>query len=157
MSKSINKVIILGNATREPELRYTPSGTAVCSFSIATNREWKDASGQKKDEVTFHKIVAWSKLAEIISQYVKKGSKVYTEGRIANRSWNDQQGNPRNVTEIIANDIILLDSKRVGQVIAVPAVDSTQLLPPEPDPVKNVTVDVEKDTKEDVPPSGTLS
>ncbi len=153
--RSLNKSTLIGNVTKDPELRYTPSGTAVCSFSVATNREWKDSTGQKKEEATFHKVVAWSKLAEIISQYVKKGSKVYVEGRIANRSWNDQQGNARNVTEIITEELILLDSKRVEQSTQntiAPAVDNTQLLPPEPEVEKvvDVVTDVKEDIKKDV-------
>lgn len=158
--RSLNKATLIGNLTKDPELRYTPNGSAVCSFSIATNREWKDSTGAKKDEATFHRIVAWSKLAEIISQYVKKGSKVYVEGRLANRSWNDQQGNPRNVTEIVADELILLDSKRLDQgtqVAAAPVVDNAQLLPPEPEvvkkPTEGVVADVKKeDVKKDVNP-----
>jgi len=153
--RSLNKSTLIGNVTKDPELRYTPSGTAVCSFSVATNREWKDSTGQKKEEATFHKVVAWSKLAEIISQYVKKGSKVYVEGRMANRSWNDQQGNPRNVTEVIADELILLDSKRVEQTTTAPAVDNAQLLPPEPsqEPVVEKVADVVSEIKKDVSPS----
>lgn len=111
MAKSLNKAQIIGNLTRDPELKYTPQGTAVCSFSVATNRQWNDSQGQKKDEVTFHRVVAWTKLAEICAQYLKKGTKVFIEGRLANRDWEDQQGQKHYVTEIVADDMIILSNK----------------------------------------------
>ena len=115
--KSLNKIILIGNATRDPELKYTPQGTAVCSFSMATNRDWKDQAGQAKSESTFHRIIAWGKLGEIISQYLTKGGRVYIEGRISNRSWVDQQNVTHYITEVIASDMILLDNRKstVGQ------------------------------------------
>jgi single-strand DNA-binding protein len=122
--KSVNKVTLLGNTTNDPELKYISQGTAICNFSIATNREWKDASGQKKDEATFHRIVAWGKLGEIISQYVKKGDKIYIEGRISNRSWDDQNGQKHYMTEIVATDMVLLSNRR--DVLA-------NNMPPEPE------------------------
>jgi single-strand DNA-binding protein len=111
MAKSLNRVQLLGNLTRDPELRYTPSGTAVCSFGIATNRSWKTDDGQTHDESEFHNIVAWNKLAEICSQFLVKGRKVYVEGRLATREWTGQDGQKRNRTEIVIDDMILLDSK----------------------------------------------
>jgi single-strand DNA-binding protein len=115
MAKSLNRVQLIGNLTRDPELRYTPSGTAVCSFSIATNRSWTTDTGEKKDEVDFHRIVAWNKLAEICSQFLVKGRKVYVEGRLTTRSWAAQDGTQKQTTEIIINDMILLDSRRTGE------------------------------------------
>lgn len=112
MAKSLNRVQLIGNLTRDPELRYTPNGTAVCSFGIATNRSWTTDSGEKKDEAEFHNIVAWNKLAELCSQFLKKGGKVYVDGRLATRSWNAQDGTPRTRTEIVISDMILLDGKR---------------------------------------------
>jgi len=112
MAKSLNRVQLIGNLTRDPELRYTPNGTAVCSFSIATNRSWTTEAGEKKDEAEFHRIVAWNKLAEICSQFLVKGRKVYVEGRLSTRSWNAQDGTQKSTTEIIISDMILLDSKR---------------------------------------------
>jgi single-strand DNA-binding protein len=132
--KSLNKASLIGNTTKDPELKYTPSGTAVCTFSIATNREWKDATGVKKEEATFHRIVAWSKLAEIISQYVVKGSKVYIEGRISNRTWKDQAGVDHYMTEIVADELILLDSKKSGPAVATAYSEPE---PPEPTAIKN--------------------
>ncbi len=116
MAKSLNRAQLIGNLTRDPELRYTPSGTAVCSFSIATNRSWTTDTGEKKDEAEFHRIVAWNKLAEICSQFLVKGRKVYVEGRLVTRSWNAQDGTQRNTTEIVISDMILLDSRRPEEV-----------------------------------------
>jgi len=123
MARSLNRVQLIGNLTRDPELRYTPNGTAVCSFSIATNRSWTNDSGEKKDEVEFHRIVAWSKLAELCSQFLVKGRKVYVEGRLQTRSWAAQDGTQKQTTEIIINDMILLDSKRTGEQEVVAAED----------------------------------
>jgi len=112
MPRSLNRVQLIGNLTRDPELRYTPAGTAVCSFSIATNRNWTTDQGEKKEEVEFHRIVAWNKLAELCSQFLLKGRKVYVEGRLATRNWTGQDGAQKQTTEIIISDMILLDSKR---------------------------------------------
>src|SRR3989338_9199895 len=112
MARSLNKAELIGNLTRDPELRYTPQGTAVCSFGLATNRSWVTDSGEKKEEAEFHRIVAWNKLAELCSQLLTKGRKVYVEGRLSNRSWTGQDGAQRNVTEIVINDMIILDSRR---------------------------------------------
>jgi single-strand DNA-binding protein len=114
MARSLNKAQLIGNLTRDPELRYTPSGTAVCSFSIATNRNWTTDTGEKKEEVEFHRIVAWNKLAELCSQFLTKGRKVFVEGRLTTRSWDAQDGTKKQTTEIIINDMILLDNRRTG-------------------------------------------
>ena len=139
--KNLNKATLIGNVVKDPELKYTPQGTAVVSFSVATNRDWKDASGAKKEEATFHRIVAWSKLAEIISQYVIKGSKVYVEGRISNRTWKDQAGADHYITEIVADELILLDNKKTSQDNA-PSFNNTN----EPDP--NATIENEPENEE---------
>jgi single-strand DNA-binding protein len=112
MARSLNRVQLIGNLTRDPELRYTPNGTAVCSFGLATNRSWKTDAGEKHDEAEFHNIVAWNKLAELCSQFLVKGRKVYVEGRLATRTWTAQDGAQRNRTEIVISDMILLDSNR---------------------------------------------
>lgn len=112
MARSLNKVQLIGNLTRDPELRYTPTGTAVCSFSIATNRSWTTDSGEKKEETDFHRIVAWNKLAELCSQLLSKGRKVYVEGRLANRKYTAQDGQEKQITEIVIEDMLVLDSKR---------------------------------------------
>jgi single-strand DNA-binding protein len=110
MARSLNRVQLIGNLTRDPELRYTPAGTAVCSFSIATNRSWTTDTGEKKDEADFHRIVAWNKLAELCSQFLSKGRKVYVEGRLTTRNWTAQDGGQRSTTEVVISDMILLDS-----------------------------------------------
>lgn len=115
MARSLNKVQLIGNLTRDPELRYTPQGTAVCTIGLATNRQWATESGEKKDEAEFHRLVAWSKLAEICSQLLKKGRKVYFEGRLQTRSWTGQDGSQKTTTEIVVSDMIILDSRRDGE------------------------------------------
>lgn len=112
MARSLNKVQLIGNLTRDPELRYTPSGTAVCSFGMATNRNWTTDQGEKKEEAEFHRIVSWNKLAELCSQFLVKGRKVYVEGRLQTRNWTAQDGTQRNSTEVVIDNMILLDSRR---------------------------------------------
>lgn len=111
MARSLNKVMLIGNLTRDPEMRYTPQGTAVCTFSVATNRSWTTDTGEKKDEVDFHNVVAWNKLAEICSQLLKKGRKVYVEGRLTTRSWQAQDGTQKQRTEVVISDMVILDKK----------------------------------------------
>lgn len=114
MAKSLNKVQLIGNLTRDPELKFTPSEIAVCTFSVATNRQWTTDQGEKKDEADFHRIVAWRKLAEICGQLLKKGRKVYVEGRLQTRSWQDKEGVTKYMTEVVCSDMILLDSRGGG-------------------------------------------
>src|SRR3989344_611131 len=123
MARSLNKVTLIGNLTRDPELRYTPQGTAVCTFGLATNRSWVTDSGEKKEEADFHRLVAWNKLAELCSQLLTKGRKIYIEGRLSNRSWTGQDGVQKSITEIVINDMIILDSRRDG--------GATEEVPPE--------------------------
>jgi len=111
-SRSLNKVQLIGNLTRDPELRYTPQGTAVCTFGLATNRAWTTEAGEKREEAEFHRIVAWNKLAELCSQLLFKGRRVFVEGRLQTRSWVGQDGGQRQVTEIVIEDMIILDSRR---------------------------------------------
>jgi len=106
---NLNRAMIIGNLTRDPELRTTPNGQSVCSFGVATNRNWTDPSGQKQEQVEFHNVVAWARLAEICSQYLGKGRKVYIEGRLQTREWEGQDGQKRNRTEIVAENMIMLD------------------------------------------------
>jgi len=109
--RGFNKAIIAGNATRDPELRSTPSGQSVTSFGVATNRKFKDASGELQESVEFHNVVAWGKLAELCNQLIKKGSPVLIEGRLQTRSWEGQDGAKRNTTEIVAENMTLLSSR----------------------------------------------
>lgn len=106
---NLNKAMIIGNVVRDPEMRTTPSGQNVSSFSVATNRVWTDTNGQKQEKAEFHNVVAWRRLAEISNQYLKKGSKVYIEGRLQTRSWDDPNGVKRYRTEIIVENMIMLD------------------------------------------------
>jgi len=106
---NLNKAMIIGNVVRDPEIRTTPNGQNVTSYSVATNFIWKDQQGQKQERAEFHNIVAWRRLAEISSQYLKKGSKVYLEGRMQTRSWDDPSGVKKYKTEIVAENMIMLD------------------------------------------------
>lgn len=106
--------MVIGNATRDAELKTTPNGRSVASFAVATNRRYQDASGEKRDEVQFHEIVAWGKLGEIAGQIVKKGSKVFVEGRLQTRNWEAQDGSKREKTEIVAENIIGLSGRGEG-------------------------------------------
>lgn len=109
---NLNKAMLIGNLTRDPETRTTPSGQSVTSFGLATNLVWVDQSGQKQQKAEFHNIVAWRKLGDICAQYLRKGNKVYIEGRIQTRDWDDQQtGQKKYRTEIVAENMIMLDSK----------------------------------------------
>lgn len=107
--RSVNKAIIIGNLGQDPELRHTPNGKAVATFSVATNRSWTAQDGTTNEETEWHNIVAWDRLAEICQQYLQKGRKVYIEGRIQTRSWEDKSGQKRYKTEIVANQMIILD------------------------------------------------
>lgn len=109
---SLNKVLLIGNLTRDPELRYTPSGAAVCTFGVATNRTYVASDGTKKEEAEFIKIVSWNKLAELCSQLLSKGRKVYVEGRLQTRSWETPDGQNRQTTEVVIDDMRILDSKK---------------------------------------------
>ena len=107
----LNKVILIGNLGADPEVRYTQSGTAVANFSLATTEKWKGQDGQMQEQTEWHKIVAFSRLGEICGEYLSKGSKVYIEGRIQTRSWEDKDGNKRYTTEIVAREMKMLDSR----------------------------------------------
>ena len=111
MARSLNRVQLIGNLTRDPELRYTPSGTAVCTFGLATNRSWTTDTGEKREETEFHRIVSWNKLAELCSQFLTKGRKAYVEGRLATRNWTAQDGAARNATEVVIDEMILLENR----------------------------------------------
>lgn len=106
--------MLIGNLTRDPEVRTTPQGVPVASFGLATNLTWKDQSGNRQTKAEFHNIVAWRKLGETCGQYLKRGSKVYVEGRLQTRSWDDQSGNKKYRTEIILDSMIMLDRKESG-------------------------------------------
>ena len=115
MSRGLNKVMIIGNLGRDPEMRYTPSGKPVTSFSMATSRSWVTAEGERREVTEWFNVVAWRDLAEICNKYLRKGSKVYIEGRLQTRSWEGQNGQKHYRTEIVADEMILLDSRERGR------------------------------------------
>ncbi len=124
---SVNQTTLLGNLTRDPELRYTPSGNPVISFSIATNRYWKNDAGEKQEAVDYHNIVFWGKAAEIIAQFVSKGNKIYVQGRLQTRSWEGKDGVKKYSTEVVGKEFILLTPKKQ----APPAEESAEPKPSE--------------------------
>lgn len=128
-SRCLNRVTLIGNLTRDPELRYTPSGMAVVSFGLATNRVWVTKQGERKDDAQFHRIVAWNKLAELCSQLLAKGRRIYVEGRIQYRELVDANNNKKQIAEIVIDDMIVLDNK--GQTGSV-ASDSPDLAGEQP-------------------------
>jgi len=111
---SVNKVILIGNLGRDPELRYTQGGKGVCNFTVATNERWKDGNGQPQERVEWHRIVAWGKTAENCAQYLAKGKSVFIEGRLQTREWEDRDQNKRQTTEIVANQVVFLSPKNGG-------------------------------------------
>lgn len=125
MARGVNKAILVGNLGADPELRYTPSGRPVATFRIATTDVWTDANGERQERTEWHRIVAWDKLAEICGEYLRKGSKVYIEGRIQTRTWEDQNGVQRYTTEIVARDMRMLDTRP-----SVPEEAQSEELPP---------------------------
>ena len=128
---SLNRAQIVGNVTRDPELRYTPNGQAVCSFGVATNRRWRDKDGNNQEQAEFHNIVSWGKLAELMGQLVHKGTKIYVEGRLQTRQWEGQDGGKRNKTEIVMDDFIVFTPK--GAIPSEPSVDIGADIAPTPD------------------------
>lgn len=111
MARSLNKVQIIGNLVRDAELKYTPTGTAVCTFTIATDRGWTTDSGEKKEQVDFHRLVSWNKLAELCAKFLTKGTKAYVSGRLTNRKYTGKDGVEKYITEITVDDMIVLNSK----------------------------------------------
>lgn len=144
--RSLNKVQLIGNLTRDPELRYTPNGTAVASFTVATNREWIVESGEKREEAEFTRIVAWNKLAELCSQLLAKGRKVFVEGRLQTRSWTSQDGTQRTSTEVVISDMIVLDSRRPAESTTT---SEGVVQPVVPKPQDTTVKQVKKTKKED--------
>ena len=126
MARSVNKVILVGNLGKDPELRYTSSGVAVATFSIATNESWKDPDGNLQERTQWHNIVAWRKLAEICGEYLKKGGKIYAEGRLQHRNYDDKNGVKRYVTEVVLDEMVMLDSRGGGN-------QSIEQAPPRPE------------------------
>ncbi len=112
MSRDLNKVQLIGRLGADPEMRYTAQGNAVTTFRVASSRTWKKADGQLEEETEWFRVVAWNRLGEVCGEYLRKGSRVYIEGRLKTRSWQDQEGQTRWITEVVAEDMIMLDSRR---------------------------------------------
>ena len=127
---SVNKAIIIGNLTKDPELRVMPDGTSVCNISVATNETWKDKdTGEKKEATEFHRITFYRKLAEIAGQYLKKGSSVYIEGALKTRKWTDKEGVDRHTTEIVASEMKMLGGRSDATPAAKPRPQTTDSKP----------------------------
>jgi single-strand DNA-binding protein len=118
MSRGLNKVMIIGHLGRDPEMRYTPSGRPVTTFSVATNRSWTTSDGEKRTDTEWFSVVAWNKLAEICNQYLVKGQKVYVEGRLQTRRWEDSNGTRQTSVEVVANEMIMLGDRRADEDIS---------------------------------------
>ena len=114
MSRGLNKVMLIGRLGRDPEMRYTPSGRPVTTFSLATSRTWNTSEGERRTETEWFTVVAWGSLAEICKQYLVKGQQVYVEGRLQTRHWEDNDGNKHSATEIVANEMIILSDRKEG-------------------------------------------
>ena len=112
MSRTLNKVMLIGNVGKDPDVNFTPSGVKVCQFRMATSESWKDKDGALQEHTDWHTIVAWRGLADIVERLIHKGTRVYVEGKIRSRSYDDREGQKRYVTEIVADNILLLDAKR---------------------------------------------
>jgi len=112
MSRGLNKVMLIGHLGRDPEMRYTPSGRPVTSFSIATNRSWNTSDGERHTDTDWFNIVTWGNLAEICNQHLKKGQQVYIEGRLQTRQWDDKEGNKHTTTEVVASEMLILGDRR---------------------------------------------
>lgn len=152
-SRSWNRIELIGNLTRDPELRYTPSGTAVATIGLATNRTYT-SDGEKKEEVDFHKIIAWGKLAELCNQLMKKGSRVFVSGRLQYREWVGQDGNKRRDAEIVLEDMILLTPKNGGiEAVEDVVLPETEEKAEEEKPEKHVEEKEEKEKAEEEKPS----
>ncbi len=145
---SLNRATLIGNLTRDPEVRQIPSGQSVCSFGLATNRSWNDNTGKRQEQVEFHSLVAWGKLAEICGQYLAKGRKIYVEGRLQTREWEAQDGAKRTRTEIIIENMIILDR---GNAASGSSGSSSPFTPPQA-PASEPTAAPEEEIKiEDIP------
>lgn len=152
MAGSLNRAMIIGNLTRDPELRQTTGGQAVCSFGVATNRKWKNAQGEAQEQADYHNIVAWGKLAEICSQYLGKGRKVYIDGRLQTRDWEGQDGVRRYRTEIVADNMIMLDRAPAGDAPQGDGFDSSAPAPAQPSVPDEPSVSPDDEIKiEDIP------
>ena len=145
MAGGVNKVILVGNLGKDPEVRYLENGTAVANFPIATSESYKDREGNRIDQTEWHNIVVWRKLAEIAESYLKKGSQIYLEGKLRTRSWDDQQGNKRYTTEVVADTFTMLGKKEDSQTTQDFANSNS------PASIKNNAVEENNSIEDDLP------
>ncbi len=134
MASSLNKVMLMGNLTRDPELRYIPSGQAVTSFTVAVNRAYLSQTGEKKEEVSFIRVVVWAKRAEVCNQYLKKGSPVFVEGRLQSRSWDAPDGTKRSTLEVVAQNVQFLGRAGGSKQDSAPEMPETDMMDETPSP-----------------------
>ena len=161
MAANFNKVLLIGNLTRDPELRYIPSGSAVATFTVAVNRVYKDQSGEKKEQTSFIRVVVWGRRAEVCGEYLSKGSPVFVEGRLQSRDWQTQDGQKRNTVEVIADNIQFLrgaNSKGAqGQKLATPPPEEVETINLSDEPAvpgsskKEAEAEKPQNTDEEVP------
>lgn len=153
--RSLNRVMLIGNVTRDPNTRFTPNGTAVSSFGLATNRTWTPSDGgEKQERVEFHNIVAWGKLAEICGNIVHKGDKIFVEGRLQTREWKTEDGQPRRVTEVVIEDMMLLytrgNSNESNNSSSADEGDDDQVAPTSKPAAKQAVSDTSTEDVEDI-------
>ena len=148
MAANLNRIFLMGNLTRDPELRYLSTGTAVTKFTIAANRNYTSQSGEKKEEVSFIRIVTWEKRAEVCNEYLKKGSPVFVEGRLQSRSWEAQDGTKRSTMEVVANNVQFLGRAPASRSSES---ESGENIPEAKEEVKTNTEEVKTNTEEEVP------
>jgi len=151
-SRSLNRVILIGNLTRDPELKYTPAGVAVCTFGVATNRNWTTSNGETKEETQYHRIVAWQKLGELCAKLLTKGKKVYLEGRITYRSFTGRDNQQHQVTEIVLDDFIVFNDGRKSNVASEEITEQKNATEEEQSATTGDTLNEELSAKEDEPP-----
>jgi single-strand DNA-binding protein len=132
---SLNKILLIGNLGKDPEVRYTPDGSPVATFSLATSENWTDKNGSRQEHTEWHTIVAWNRLADLAKRYLSKGRQVYVEGRIRSRDWTDKDGNKRRTTEVIATQMVLLGSRPQNADAGMQPMDVASRTAPESDPV----------------------
>jgi single-strand DNA-binding protein len=130
---SLNKILLIGNLGKDPEIRYTTDGSPVATFSLATSENWTDKSGSRQEHTEWHTIVAWSKLADLCKRYLSKGRQVYIEGRIRSRDWTDKEGNKRRTTEVIASQLVLLGSRPQNAEAGYQPMETASRAPAEPE------------------------